>query len=573
MQLEHIGKYKILEKIGQGAMGEVYKAHDSVLNRWVAVKTISTSLAGDDTLRKRFEREAQSAARLNHPNIITVYDFGEEHDKIYMAMELLEGNDLKHAIAKGKLPNLDQKIDLMAQICDGLAFAHQHEIVHRDLKPANIHLQPNGQVKIMDFGLARLGGSEMTRTGMVMGTPHYMSPEQVRGERVDARSDVFALGCVFYELLTGRKPFDAESMHSVLFKVMQEDPPPISDLAREVPFVLMEMTERALDKDPSLRYQDAGELRAALHLAQKAIAEGRGDDPLPQMPRREAAASGGPAAAADAPGGEAARAAAGSRNDRSASGVRPERAATASRARSRPLSSRVPAPAPPPPVPPRSRLPWIAVVVLPLIVAAIGTALFLNRDKPPQATATASIAQKPSPVGPVEQELAASQSELARKQLDAGDYKTAAERARRALKVDPNNAQAQRIVAEAEKLRETVEAAASAATAAASSGNPARAGQALWDLILVDPTHELIDRLGPGQESRFQDRVAEARRLMSGARGAAEQARANGLESFRAAAALATDAETAVKQGQFLTAARKYIQARDLFERARKAAV
>src|SRR5438105_5297621 len=151
--LEHIGKYKVLEKIGQGAMGEVYKAHDPILNRFVAVKTISAELGGDDTLRKRFQREAQSAARLNHPHIITVYDYGEEQGKIYMAMELLDGVDLKQTIARRKAMSLDEKLSVVDQIAEGLAFAHANEIVHRDLKPANIHLLTNGQVKIMDFGL------------------------------------------------------------------------------------------------------------------------------------------------------------------------------------------------------------------------------------------------------------------------------------------------------------------------------------------------------------------------------------------------------------------------------------
>src|SRR5687768_6986961 len=272
MQLEQIGKYKILEKIGQGAMGEVYKAHDAVLNRLVAVKTISASLAGDETLRKRFEREAQSAARLNHPNIITVYDFGEEHEKIYMAMELLEGYDLKHAIVHNTLPTLDQKLDVMAQICDGLSFAHASEIVHRDLKPANIHVQPNGQVKIMDFGLARLGTSEMTRTGMVMGTPHYMSPEQVKGKRADARSDIFSLGAVFYELLTGRKPFDAESLHAVLFQVMEHQPEDVRHWSPEVPNILVQVVDKALAKDAEGRYAHAGEMREALRLVRQVLA-------------------------------------------------------------------------------------------------------------------------------------------------------------------------------------------------------------------------------------------------------------------------------------------------------------
>jgi serine/threonine-protein kinase len=155
--------------------------------------------------------------------------------------------------------------------------------VHRDLKPANVHLLSNGQAKIMDFGLARLGGSEMTRVGMVMGTPHYMSPEQVRGERADARSDVFALGCVFYELLTYRKPFDADSMHSVLFKVMQEEPPAVHDLTPGIPPVLAQVVERAMAKDAGQRFQNASEFRSALHRAMQAVAAGQGEKALPDL--------------------------------------------------------------------------------------------------------------------------------------------------------------------------------------------------------------------------------------------------------------------------------------------------
>src|SRR6185295_3401233 len=206
MQIEQIGKYRVVAKIGQGAMGDVYKGHDPTLNRDVAIKTITASLGAEDDIRKRFLREAQSAARLNHPNIITVYDYGEEQGKIFMAMELLEGRDLKDLIAQNKLGDLHQKLDIMEQMADGLAFAHAHDLIHRDIKPANIHVQPTGQVKILDFGLARFSSSEMTRTGMVMGTQHYMSPEQVRGEKVDARSDLFSLGAVFYEVLSGHKP-------------------------------------------------------------------------------------------------------------------------------------------------------------------------------------------------------------------------------------------------------------------------------------------------------------------------------------------------------------------------------
>jgi serine/threonine-protein kinase len=231
-----IGKYRIIRRIGQGAMGEVFQAHDPLLNRMVTSKTVSSSLATEHELRRRFLREAQSAARLNHPNIITVYDFGDEDGQIFMAMELLEGTDLKDLIAAGGLAALDEKLDVMEQVCEGLAFAHSMEVVHRDLKPGNVHVQPGGHVKIMDFGLARLGASEMTRTGTVMGTPHYMSPEQVRGEKADARSDVFALGATFYELLGGRKAFDGDDAHGSL-PVLEQEPAPLRDVVELLPIL------------------------------------------------------------------------------------------------------------------------------------------------------------------------------------------------------------------------------------------------------------------------------------------------------------------------------------------------
>src|SRR5262245_40180015 len=205
MELHRLGKYEIVSKIGQGAVGEGHRGHEPDLNRDGANQTMAAGNGKGGDLGKRFHRRAQSAARLNHPNIITVYDFGEEQGKIYMAMELLEGHDLKDLIGRHTPLTLDQKITLIEQIAEGLAFAHAKDVVHRDLKPANIHIQPNGQVKIMDFGLAKLASSDMTRAGMIMGTPNYMSPEQVRGEKADSRSDVFSLGAVFYELLANRK--------------------------------------------------------------------------------------------------------------------------------------------------------------------------------------------------------------------------------------------------------------------------------------------------------------------------------------------------------------------------------
>ena len=184
MDLRQLGKYEIVGKIGQGAMGEVFKAHDPILGRDVAIKTMTAAIGTDEELRKRFHREAQSAARLSHPNIITIYDFGEDQGKVYMAMELLEGDDLKDLI--GRHTPMSAGAEARAHGADlrraGLR-ARPKDVVHRDLKPANIHIQRGGQVKIMDFGLARLSSSDMTRAGMIMGTPNYMSPEQVRARR------------------------------------------------------------------------------------------------------------------------------------------------------------------------------------------------------------------------------------------------------------------------------------------------------------------------------------------------------------------------------------------------------
>ena len=264
MNLDRIGKYRVVGKIGKGAMGEVYKAHDPLLNRFVALKTIAPALAADPDFKKRFQREAQSAAQLNHPNIITVYDFGDEQGLTYMAMELLEGVDLREAIRSRALGHLGRKLEVMEQICDGLAFAHSRGVVHRDLKPGNIHLQPSGHVKILDFGLARVAASDMTKTGTVMGTPHYMSPEQVRGQKADARSDVFSLGAVFYEILCNHRPFEADSVHGVLFQILEQEPEPMRKWEPEVPPSAVALVEKALAKDPARRYADAGEMVRAL---------------------------------------------------------------------------------------------------------------------------------------------------------------------------------------------------------------------------------------------------------------------------------------------------------------------
>ncbi|HKI06605.1 MAG TPA: protein kinase [Thermoanaerobaculia bacterium] len=274
-----IGKYSVLAKIGQGAMGEVFKAHDPVLNRHVAVKTIgrAASAQWDDDLGERFRREARAAAGLNHPNIVTIYDFGEENGTFFMAMELLEGTDLADLLRRRGLARLEDKLALIEQICDALAFAHAHTVVHRDLKPANIQILPGGAVKILDFGLAYSGEAQVTSSGWILGTPHYMSPEQVRGERADARSDVFALGALFYEVLTYQRPFPADTVHAALFQVLERQQAPVRSWDPAIPLVLDRTLHKALAKSPERRFRDAGELREALRRVRGVMAGERSE--------------------------------------------------------------------------------------------------------------------------------------------------------------------------------------------------------------------------------------------------------------------------------------------------------
>ena len=266
MELSQVGKFRIVDKLGQGAMGEVFRALDPVLGREVAIKVVTGKLSADEGARGRFLREAQSAAQLNHPNIITVYDFGEEQGMAFMAMELLEGNDLRELLAQGKLTTLEDKLAVMEQILDGLAFAHSKGVVHRDLKPGNVHVLPNGQIKIMDFGLARRA-QDAAATGVIMGTPFYMAPEQAQGERAGPRTDIFSLGAMFYEILSGQRPFTGPSIPAVLFAVAHRDAEPLGSVAPDVPDALAAVVMRALSKKPRDRYEDAGAMLSAVRAA------------------------------------------------------------------------------------------------------------------------------------------------------------------------------------------------------------------------------------------------------------------------------------------------------------------
>jgi eukaryotic-like serine/threonine-protein kinase len=252
------GRYSVIERIGKGAMGVVYKAYDPVLDRVVAIKKMASEIVEDEELRQRFYVEARAAARLNHRHIVTIHELEEADGEIYIVMELLEGVDLASVIRRRVPLPLPAKLTIIGQLCEGLDYAHRHGIVHRDIKPGNVHLSPAGLVKILDFGIARLASSKMTGTGALLGTPDYMSPEQVLGESIDARSDLFAVGGVLYELLAGAKAFESETVASLLIKIAKNPHVPITDRVADLPISLVSLVNRLLAKDREQRPPTAG---------------------------------------------------------------------------------------------------------------------------------------------------------------------------------------------------------------------------------------------------------------------------------------------------------------------------
>jgi eukaryotic-like serine/threonine-protein kinase len=259
-----VGKYQILELVGEGAMGNVYRALDPVLNRSVAIKVMSDAIAREGALRDRFMREAQAAGSLQHPNVVTVYDFGEVEGHLFIAMEFVDGIDLEHIIDERVPMSMDERIGIAIDVLLGLSYAHKHGVVHRDIKPANIRVTEDGHAKIMDFGVAHLDSAKMTATGVMIGTPNYMAPEQVTGQKIGPATDIFSVGALLYELVSHKKAFGADSIHNVLFKVVSEDPPPLALAAPEAPRGLDLVIRRALAKEPADRYQTAQEMANAL---------------------------------------------------------------------------------------------------------------------------------------------------------------------------------------------------------------------------------------------------------------------------------------------------------------------
>jgi len=580
MDHERIGKYKIVGELGRGTMGQVYKALDPVLKRHVALKTLAVHVGGGDESLERFQSEAQAAALLNHPNIVTVHDFGQENGLLFMAMELLEGTDLREAIAGGSLRTVEDKLGVMDGVLAALEYAHSKGVIHRDIKPANIRLAPGGQVKIMDFGLARVSSSEMTQEGIVLGTPNYMSPEQALGDRVDGRSDLFSTGAVLYELLTGHKPFEAETTPSVLFQVVHREPVPVRRWAPDTPAALVAVVEKALKKDRGQRFSTATEMREALAAARgvkagaaagaatvTALVPPVKPPPLPPQASRPGATPAASTRQATAPPLPSRS----TRTSTPAPGPLAESQPGSSAPLVRPAgdSGRGPGDSAVRTIRPGT-MPMLAAagVVVVLLVAVVAFVWLRARPHPrPQASPSAASSE----VSALTRALAGTQLQLAQRELDDKNYKAAAEQAEGTLRLVTGHPEATRVLTEARARMKELDDAVATARSLVEKGDMRAASQQLSKILELDPRHPAAAELSARLNSAFQAEAEAAANSMRLARTEATAAGATQRVEFTTATDKVRSAVDLAQRGEYADATRTFLEARDGFDRARRA--
>ena len=601
--MERIGRYELRDKLGQGGMGVVYRAFDTLLQRVVAVKVISATIDGNPELRERFFREARAAGQLSHRNIITIHDLGEDEGVPYLAMEYLEGEDLQRRMAGHDRMSLSHKLDLSIEVCQGLEFAHNHNVVHRDIKPANIFITDNGTVKLLDFGLARLVTSELTHSNMMMGTLNYMAPEQVRGERADHRSDIFATGVVLYELLSGRKAFQGDSFAATLYKILQEVPEPLDRIDSTLPWQMVAIVERSLAKPRDERYQQMSEmLRDLLTVRQQQVfsdsptgyrtVTGDFPSPLPQP---------APGAGAQRPGSGGQRPPSGGQRPPSggqrppsggqrppsggqrplsggqrplSGGTRPATDYDATGQYNPPPTMVTPVPTPAaPPVASRSPRAIVVVVILATLALAVGgpiTYSMLWRQtptSPAQAPAVAVVtSDDPAIQAAVKQSLNAFQS---------GDYAGAARYADSVLVQIPNHPEARRIAERAREAADTIDRGLRDARSLFDAGRYDDAAEAAGSVLSVSPSNADAKRIMAESSAKSRGRtVDDAHARMAQAKSAAVAAAAPRLAAGSYGVAIAAEREAArlQKAGRVPDATAKLYEAAGLFRSAEVAA-
>jgi serine/threonine-protein kinase len=513
-----VGRYQILEKVGQGGMGTVYKAFDPLLERTVAVKVIATQFEGNPHLRERFFREARAAGHLSHKNIIVIHDLGEQDGQPFLAMEFLEGTNLDARMRSVGRMRLDRTLQVIGEVCDGLEYAHGHGVIHRDIKPANIFITDSGHVKLLDFGLARLVSSELTRSNTMIGTVNYMAPEQIRGEKVDHRADIFSAGVVVYELLTGKKAFEGDSFATTIYKILQEIPEPPQRIDPSIPASIVEIVDRAMAKARDERYQTIGEMLRDVMLAREAL---KGSDPTAVVPRGVAQRPpSDPARPVDSPIPVAIAAGPGT-----------------------------PPPASGPPVGASGswRRSAAASIAGAAVVAALGGALWLARGGPPVVADPVSAPAAPALAAPADARVpdvsTRGSPDASRDQRRDAEQPTATEGARRTRDASPPPAPGA-----APSRRERAGREESPASAQPSAGQPA--------------------------PLRDQQSADEAQAQMVRSKAAAEAAGAQALAPtlYDAASAAERDARDRYQSAQFGQAAARFYESAGLFRSAETAA-
>jgi eukaryotic-like serine/threonine-protein kinase len=563
-QMQTIGRYKLLDTLGQGGMGVVYRAFDTLLERTVALKVIGTQIDSNPETRARFLREARAAGQLSHRNIVTIYDLGEYEGHPFLAMEYLEGEDLQQRLSGRVKMSIARKVDLAIDICEGLEYAHAHGVVHRDVKPANVFITASGQVKILDFGLARLITSQLTNSNMLMGTLNYMAPEQVRGDRADHRADIFSVGVLFYELLCNKKAFEGDSFASTMYKILQEVPEPICQVDATVPRALAAIVEHALSKPLDERYQSMTGLREDLLLYRDQLRKSDSGavvttparpDSSPdaitmlapasaqRMSDLRARGSGAPSAGADS--GAAANAGAPSAGP------------------AQPAVS-VPSPSGMSRVTFATRWPWIIVAGLVLAFGAIAAPWFLGRRAPPE-TAPQQTEQRPAPID-TSAALAAAQ-----RSLESHDYAAAERQAQAVLQQAPDDREARRILDGARSASSAVEGGLREARRSLASGDFQAASRAAGNVLTVDGGNTEARQIMEQGATRAGARsAADARTRMAGAREQARAANAPTLAApaYREAVRAEQSAQRLFQAGRNADATARFYEASGLYQSA-----